>query len=235
MKPQQVASWCRSETSGAFVAALEDIIALYHLPYDPTIPSLCLDEYGFALTDDTRAPLPSRPGDVAKQDYEYSRHGSCVLFGAFEPHTGFRVITVMERRTRQEFAHVVKALLTEHFPTAVRIRLVLDNLNIHTPGALYETFPAEEARALVERIEWHFTPKHASWLNMQEIEWSILRRQTLWRRRLASREQVQQEASAWAAERVERRERIDWRFTIADARAKMQRCYPIPTPCPDTA
>ena len=157
---------------------------------------------------------------MAKRDYEYSSHGSCVLFGAFELHTGFCVITVMERRTGREFAHVVKALLTEHFPTAVRIQLVLGNLNIHTHGALYETFPAAESRALVERIEWHFTPKHSSWLNMQEIEWSILRRQTLWRQRLSSREQVQQEASAWAAERVERRERIDWRFTIADARVK---------------
>jgi len=217
------------------VAALEDVIAVYHLPYDASIPTLCLDEYGFALTADTREPLPARPGDVAKQDYEYRREGSCNLFGVFEPHTGFRLITVTERRTKREFAHVVKTLLTEHFPDAVRVRLVLDNLNIHTPGAFYETFPAEEARALVERIEWHFTPKHASWLNMQEVEWAVLRRQTLWRQRLASCDQVQHEASAWARERVERRNRIDWRFTIADARRKMRHCYPFPSSCPDTA
>lgn len=218
-----------------FVAALEDVLAVYHLPYDSTIPVLCLDEYGFALTADTRASLPPRPGDVAKQDYEYSRHGSCNLFGVFEPQTGFRLLTVTERRTQQEFAHVIKTLLTAHFPDALRVRLVLDNLNIHTPGALYETFPADEARALAERIEWHFTPKHASWLNMQEIEWAVLRRQTLWRRRLASREQVQHEAAAWASERVERRVRVDWRFTIADARRKMRHCYPFTNPCPDTA
>jgi transposase len=196
---------------------------------------LCMDEYGIALTADTRAPLPPRPGDVAKQDYEYSREGGCTLFGAFEPHTGRRVIRVYERRTRREFAAFIKTVLTEHYPDAPRVRLVLDNLNIHTAGALYETVPAAEARALAARIEWHFTPKHGSWLNMQEIEWSILKRQVFKHQRLATQAAVEQAVSAWAAGRTQRRLRVDWRFTLADARLTMHNCYPIPGPWPDTA
>lgn len=188
-----------------------------------------------ALTAETRAPIPPRPGAVAKQDYEYSRHGSCVLFGAFEPHTGRRILQVCERRTRREFAHFLKIVLTEHYPDARRVRLVLDNLNIHTPGALYETFPAAEARALARRIEWHFTPKHGSWLNIQEIEWAILKRQVVKHQRLASRAAVEQVVSAWAAGRTQRRVRVDWRFTVEDARRTMHHCYPIPHPGTDTA
>ena len=194
-----------------------------------------MDEYGFALTADTRTPLPPRPGAVAKQDYEYTRHGSCVLFGAFEPQTGRRVIQVAERRTRREFAQFVKTVLTEVYPDATRVRLVLDNLNIHTPGALYETFPAAEARALAARIEWHFTPKHGSWLNMQEIEWAILKRQVFRHQRLATCAAVEQAVTAWAAGRTQRRVRVDWRFTLADARLTMHHCYPILRPCTDTA
>lgn len=194
-----------------------------------------MDEYGIALTADTRDPLPPRPGDVAKQDYEYARAGGCTLFGAVEPHTGRRIIRVFERRTRREFAHFIKAVLTEHYPAATRVRLVLDNLNIHTPGALYETFPAAEARALAARIEWHFTPKHGSWLNMQEIEWAILKRQVFRHQRLATQAAVEQVVSIWAAGRTQRRVRVDWRFTVADARLTMHNCYPIPGPCPDTA
>jgi transposase len=223
------------EVSGAFVAGMEDVIAVYHLPYDPTIPTLCLDEYGLALTADTHPPLPPRPGAIAKQDYEYSREGSCTLFGAFEPQTGQRIIRVEERRTRREFAAFIKTILTEHYPDAPRVRLVLDNLNIHTPGALYETFPAAEARTLAQRIEWHFTPKHGSWLNLQEIEWAILKRQLFRHQRLASVAAVQQAAAAWAAGRTERRLQVDWRFTVADARRTMHHCYPIPSTCPDTA
>ncbi len=221
--------------SGAFVAGMEDVIAVYHLPYDPTIPTLCFDEYGLALTADTHEPLPPRPGDLAKQDYEYRRAGSCVLFGAFEPQTGRRIIQVDARRTRREFAHVIKALLTEHYPDATRVRLVLDNLNIHTPGALYETFPAEDARALAERIEWHFTPKHGSWLDMQEIEWAVLKRQLFTHQRLATQAAVEQVVTAWADGRTQRRVRVDWRFTLADARLTMHACYPIHSPCTDTA
>ena len=205
------------------------------MPDDPAIPSLCLDEYGLALTADTHASLPPRPGDVAKQDYEYSRAGSCTLFGVVEPHTGRRVIGVAERRTRREFAAFIKTLLTEHYPDAPRVRLVLDNLNIHTPGALYETFPAAEARALAQRIEWHFTPKHGSWLNMQEIEWAILKRQVFTHQRLATRAAVEQVVSAWATGRTQRRVRIDWRFTLADARLTMHNCYPMPSSCTVTA
>jgi transposase len=214
---------------------MEDVIDVYHLPYDATIPSLCMDEYGLALTADTREPLPPRPGDVAKQDYEYSRAGSCTLFGAFEPHTGQRIMRVYARRTRHEFAHFIKAVLTEHYPDARRVRLVLDNLNTHTPGALYETFPAAEAHALAARIEWHFTPKHGSWLNMQEIEWAILKRQVFKHQRLATRASVEQVVTAWAAGRTHRRVRVNWRFTIADARVTMHTCYPIPSHCTDTA
>lgn len=223
------------EPTGAFVANLEDVIDVYHQPYDPMIPTLCMDEYGLALTADTHEPLPPRPGDVAKQDYAYSRAGGCTLFGAVEPQTGRRIISVYERRTRREFAAFIKTLLTEHYPDAPRVRLVLDNLNIHTPGALYETFPAAEARALVARIEWHFTPKHGSWLNMQEIEWAILKRQVFKHQRLATRAAVEQVVTAWAAGRTQRRLRVDWRFTLADARLKMHHCYLLPSPCTDTA
>jgi transposase len=214
---------------------MEAVLDVYHLPYDPLIPTVCLDEYGMALTGDTRPPAPARPGTLAKQDYEYSRHGSCVVFGAFEPHTGRRIIAVEERRTRREFAHFIKRLLSEVYPDAPRVRLVLDNLNIHTAGALYETFPAAEARALAARIAWHFTPKHGSWLNMQEIEWAILKRQVLRHQRLASRAAVEQVVTAWATGRTERRLRVDWRFTMADARRVMHTCYPIPSPYSDTA
>jgi transposase len=235
LKPWQVASWCIPQANGAYVAAMEDVLAVYQLPYDATVPTICLDEYGFALTDDTRPPLPARPGDIAKQDYEYSRHGSCSLFGAVEPHTGTRIIQVFARRTRREFAQMIKTLLTEHYPDAIRVRLVLDNLNTHTPGALYETFPAAEASALAGRIEWHFTPKHGSWLNMQEIEWAILKRQVLRHQRLASIPAVEAVVTAWASARTQRRRRINWRFTVADARLTMHHVYPIPSQCPDTA
>lgn len=208
---------------------MEDVLAVYHLPYDPRCPTLCLDEYGLALTRATRPPLPPRAGDVAKQDYEYRRQDGCSLFGAFEPHTGQRVLQVYGRRTRREFAECLKTLLTEHYPQAERIRLVLDNLNTHTPGALYETFPAAEARALAARIEWHFTPKHGSWLNMQEIEWALLKRQCLRHRRLATQAGVARVVTAWAASRTEQRVRVEWRFTVADARLVMHNCYPIPS------
>lgn len=221
--------------NGAFVAAMEDVISVYQLPYDPTCPTLCIDEYGLALTAETHAPLPPRPGDVAKQDYEYSRHGSCTLFGAFEPHTGQRTIRVYARRTRHEFAAFIKAVLTDVYPDAPHVRLVLDNLNIHTPGALYETFPAAEARALAQRIVWHFTPKHGSWLNMQEMEWAVLKRQVFTHQRLATRAAVEQVVTAWALGRTAARRRVDWRFTVADARLTMHACYPIPEQCSDTA
>jgi hypothetical protein len=223
------------EPSGAFVAAMEDVIEVYQVPYDPTVPTLCFDEMGLALTADTRDPLPPRPGDVAKQDYEYSREGSCVLFGAFEPHTGRRVIQVTARRTRREFAEVIKTLLTEHYPEAPCVRLVLDNLNIHTAGALYEHLPAAEARALVRRIEWHFTPKHGSWLNMQEIEWAVLKRQVCKHQRLATQAAVEHAVTTWAASRTARRVRVDWRFTVEDARLTMHNCYPISDHALDTA
>lgn len=204
---------------------MEDVLTLYHLPYDPRFPVVCLDEFPLALQADARASLPASPGQVRREDFEYERRGSCNLFVAFQPLAGWRWVWCEPRRRKQEFAHVVRALVDEYFPDAERIRLVCDNLNTHTPAAFYDTFPAEEARRITERIEFHYTPPHGSWLNMVEIDASVMARQCLGRR-IGDMATLEEQVSAWAEARNAERASVEWHFTPEAARVKFQRRYP---------
>jgi hypothetical protein len=204
---------------------MEDVIEVYHRPYDPGCPQVCVDEGGKQLVGDIREPLPVRPGSPAKEDYEYERHGTANLFLAFEPLAGRRVVEVTDRRTAADFARFVKHLLDVVYPSARKVVLVTDNLNTHGTGSLYEAFEPAEARRLAERIEWHYTPKHGSWLNMAEIELSVLARQCL-DRRIPDRDTLTREVAAWEARRNAAGVTADWQFTTADARVKLKRLYP---------
>lgn len=203
---------------------MEDILDLYAEPYDPRRPVVCLDERPYQLRKDQRDPLPVKPGQPRREDFEYEREGTCNLFLTFQPLTGWRHVEVTERRTGADFAHQMKWLVDEVFPEADVIRVVLDNLNIHTPAALYQTFPPEEARRLVRKLEFHHTPKHGSWLNMVEIEFSVLARQCL-NRRLPDIATVRREVQAWEEARNAAQATVAWRFTTADARLKLHRLY----------
>jgi hypothetical protein len=205
---------------------MEDVLAVYRRPYDPVRPVVGLDETSTQLIGEARAVLPPAPGRPERVDYEYVRNGVCALFLAVEPLVGWRQVTVSERRTKTDFASVVKILLDERYPDAERVVLVLDNLNTHTLGALYEAFPAPEARRLAERLELHYTPKHGSWLNVAEIELSVLARQCLGRR-IPTAEQLEAETTAWAADRNQLDSHVDWQFTTENARVKLKRLYPV--------
>lgn len=204
---------------------MEDVLDLYAQPYDPAFPLVCMDEASRQLIGQVVSPLPARPGQPQLQDYEYIRNGVCNLFVFCQPHIGWRRVIVTERRTQQEWAQVIRTLVDVEFPAAQRIRLVLDNLNTHVGGSLYAAFPPDEARRLMQKLEFHYTPKHASWLNMAEIEISILARQCL-NRRMEQRDFLIREVDAWQAERNEQGARIHWTFTIASARHKQRRLYP---------
>jgi transposase len=204
---------------------MEDVIGVYHRPYDPAYPQVCVDEGGKQLIGDVREPRPVRPGSPAKEDHEYERHGTANLFMAFEPLAGRRVVGVTDRRTAVDFARFLRRLLDEVYPEADRVVLVTDNLNTHGPGSLYEAFEPAEARRLAERLEWHYTPKHGSWLNMAEIELSVLARQCL-DRRIPDRAGLAREVATWAAERNAAGVKADWQFTTADARTRLKKLYP---------
>lgn len=204
---------------------MEDVLEVYTRPYDPKRPQVCMDETSKQLVSETQLPLPVRPGQPACHDHEYVREGVSNLFMFFEPLTGTRQVTVTERRTRHDWAHAVQVLLDERYPDAEKVILVMDNLNTHSPGSLYEAFPAAEARRLTEKLEIHFTPKHGSWLNMAEIELSVLSRQCL-ARRIASSEDLEREVAAWERERNAAGVRMNWRFTEDQARNRLKRLYP---------
>lgn len=225
LKPWLKKPWCIPAVTGAFVAAMADVLALYAEPYDPTRPTVCFDETNRPLLADAQPPLPGAPGQPARVDYEYKRAGTRTLFLHGEPQAGWRHIAVTERRTKQDFAHQMRWLVAERYPEAAVIRVVLDNLTTHGPGSLYEAFLPAEARRLVEKLEFHHTPKHGSWLNMAEIELSIVQRQCL-DRRLADADTLQREIAAWEQQRNAAQETIDWRFSITDAREKLKRLYP---------
>lgn len=178
------------------MAKMEDVLSVYQRPYDPMYPQVCLDEIQKALRSTPRGRLSMKPGQPVREDYEYKRHNSCALFLAVEPLAGRRQVWVHSRRTKLDFAEVLRALTDEIYPEAKKIVLVVDNLNIHHPACLYERFPPAEARRIAERIEWHYTPEHASWLNIAEIELSVLKRQCL-RSRLPDIETVRQKVAAW--------------------------------------
>ena len=204
---------------------MEDVIAVYHRPHDPRYPVVCADEAGKQLIGEVRPPLPVRAGSPAKEDCEYERHGTANLFLAFEPLAGRRVVAVTARRTAVDFARFLKRLLDEVYPTAEKVVLVTDNLNTHCAGSLYEAFEPAEARRLIERVEWHDTPKHGSWLNMAEIESSVLARQCL-DRRIPNAEVLAREVAAWEKRRNAAAVKADWQFTTADARVKLKKLYP---------
>jgi transposase len=204
---------------------MEDVIEVYHRPHDPERPVVCVDEAGKQLIGEVCPPLPVRVGSPAKEDGEYQRNGTANLFMAFEPLVGRRVVEVTARRTAIDFARFLKRLLDEAYPTARQVVLVTDNLNTHVTGSLYEAFEPAEARRLAERIEWHYTPKHGSWLNMAEIELSVLARQCL-DRRIPDAETLRREVAAWEQRRNAAAVKADWQFTTADARVKLKKLYP---------
>ena len=198
---------------------------LYCLPYDPLYPVICMDEKPYQLLDDVLAPIVMKPGRTKRQDYEYERCGTCSIFVFNEPLTGWVFANGRERRTATDYAHAVKELLTIHYPDAIKVRLVQDNLNTHVEDSLYKTFPAKEARELVRRLEFHYTPKHGSWLNMAEITISVLARQCI-NRRIPCLDTLNKELTAWTTEYNLKRTPIKWQFTTDQARIKLYRLYP---------
>ena len=208
------------------MAAMEDVLDLYAEPYDPDRPVVCFDETSTQLLADTRPPIPVQPGQPRRQDYEYRRAGTRNIFLTCEPLAGWRHVAITERRTMEDFAHQMRWLVDEAYPDAPVVRVVLDNLNTHRMASLYETFPAAEARRIVRRLEFHHTPKHASWLNMAEIEFSVLTRACL-QGRNPDAATLQRAVNAYEAERNAARATINWRFNTQDARTKLHRLYPF--------
>lgn len=210
--------------SSDFCWRMEDILDLYAEPPDPRRPLLCFDELAVGLVSEVTEPLPPVAGQPQRYDYEYKREGAASVLMVFDPHRGWRHAWVCSRRTKREFAAVMRALVEEYYPEAEVLRVVLDNLNTHTPGAFYATFEPERAGRLRRRLEFHYTPKHASWLNMIEIEFSVLSRSCL-DRRLGSQEALAAEIAAWEAARNAAKATVEWRFGVAEARAKLRRFY----------
>ncbi len=204
---------------------MEAVLDVYERPYDPRCPVVGMDETSTQLIAETRTPIPAAPGQPARVDYEYERQGVANLFLWVEPLGGRRHVQVTERRTKQDWAHFIRDLVDVHYPAAERVVLVLDNLNTHVGSALYETFPAAEARRLRTKLELHYTPKHGSWLNVAEIELSVLSRQCL-RRRIPDRDLLAAEIAAWQTRRNARQATISWQFTTTDARTKLRHLYP---------
>jgi len=211
--------------SADFVAHMEEVLDLYEEPYDEKQPVVCFDETSTQLIGETREPLEAEPGRAQRFDYEYKRNGTRNLFMFCEPKGGFRHVEVTEHRTSQDFARQMKWLADEQYPDADCIRVVMDNLNTHKPASLYETFEPETARRILKRLEFHYTPKHGSWLNMAEIELSVFSRQCL-KRRIADEATLKREIKALEVERNKTKANINWRFTNTDARIKLHRLYP---------
>jgi hypothetical protein len=204
---------------------MEDVLDVYQRPYDPKRPQLCLDEASKQLLGEVREPIPLQPGKPEREDYEYKRHGTANLFMVSEPLQGQRHVKVTDQRTRVDWAHVIKEVVDVHYPEAEIIVLVMDNLNTHDPASLYEAFEPAEAKRLADKLEIHYTPRHGSWLNMAEIELSVMGRQCL-AQRIPDKGMLTTEAAAWEERRNRHSIRIDWRFTTADARIKLKRLYP---------
>jgi uncharacterized small protein (DUF1192 family) len=205
---------------------MEDVLEVYQRPHDPEVPVVCLDEASKQLITETRAPIPTKPGHPARHDYEYERNGTANLFMMFAPLEGWRHVEVTDRHTAVDYARILKQLSDKHFPDSKKIALIQDNLNTHKPASLYEAFPAPEARRLVERFEWHYTPKHGSWLDLAESELSVLSGQCL-DRRIADKHILVEEVAAWEASRNNNNNnKADWQFTTANARVKLKRLYP---------
>jgi DDE superfamily endonuclease len=205
---------------------MEDVLTVYHRPYDAKRPVVCLDEVSKVLHTTPQGTIPMQPGACARQDYEYQRQGTANLFLAIEPLCGRRQVRVTHQRTAQDFAQMLRVLVDEAYPQAETIVLVVDNLNTHHPGALYEQFSPAEARRIAAKLEWHYTPEHGSWLNIAECEFSVLARQCL-SRRIPDVETLRAEVDAWAQRRNQAHVTVDWQFTTDDARIKLKRLYPV--------
>ena len=212
--------------SADFVAHMEDVLELYAEPYDPQRPVVCFDETSTQLLADVRPPEPVAPGKPRREDYEYRREGTRNLFLFIEPLAGWRHVAVTERRTAVDFAHQMRWLVDEAYPDVPVVRVVLDNLNTHRKASLYQAFPAAEARRIARRLEFHYTPKHGSWLNMAEIEFSVISRGCL-KKRVPDEDSLCREIGSLELERNQAQARITWRFGILDARTKLHRLYPI--------
>lgn len=208
---------------------MEDTLNVYERPYDPTHPLVCFDECSKQLVRHVHTPIPAKPGQPEIVDYEYERNGTGNLFMIFEPLTGRREVLVTERRTAKDYARAIQHLVDVVHPQAEKIVLVQDNLNTHKPASLYEVFPPEEARRLIDKLEIHYTPKHGSWLNMAEIELGVLRRQCL-ARRIGDLATLRCEVAAWQRRRDAQQIKVDWQFTTTDARTKLKRLYPVLEP-----
>ena len=227
LKPHRRQCWViPPKANSAFVAAMEDVLAVYMRPHDPERVLVCLDETSKQLIAETRVPIPMKPGRAARVDYEYERNGTANLFMLFAPLEGWRHIKVTDRHTAVDYAHVLKDLAEIHFPHKRTIVLVQDNLNIHSKGSLYEAFPPAEARRLVERFEWHYTPKHGSWLDLAESELGVLSAQCL-DRRIPDKHTLIDEIAAWQHARNINNTKSDWHFTTKDARIKLKHLYPL--------
>lgn len=204
---------------------MEDVLDVYTRPYDPRYPQVCLDETSKQLVSETRVALPAQGGRPALYDYEYQRNGVRNLFMFYEPLRGWRHVKVTQRRTKRDWAVCMQALVEVHYPAALRITVVEDQLNTHDPAALYEVFAPEEAKRILDRLEFRYTPKHGSWLNMAEIELSVLSQQCL-DRRIPDPDSLEREVGAWEQKRNTAGAKVDWRFTTSDARIKLKRLYP---------
>lgn len=227
MKPWQQQMWCiPPEQNAEFVCAMENVLEVYKRPFDPEHPVVCFDEKSKQLVGEVAAPIPAAPGRVECHDHEYVRNGTANVFMFVEPLAGKRHVAVTSRRTKLDFAKQMKTLVDEHCPKAVRITLVMDNLNTHRLSCLYEAFTPEEARRIAEKIEVIHTPKHGSWLNMAECELSVLEKQCL-ADRIGDEATLSQRVSIWNADRNNRTKKIDWQFKTSDARIKLRRLYPI--------
>jgi transposase len=225
LKPWQKDMWCIPKVDGAYVARMEDVLDLYAEQPDPQYPVVCFDESPTQLIGEVREPIPVAPGRRQRYDCEYRRNGTANLFVFLDAHKSWRHVKVTDHRAATDFAHCMRDLVDVHYPRAELIRVVLDNLSTHTAGALYETFPAHEAHRVLERLEFHYTPKHASWLNMVEIEIGVLRSQCL-NRRIGERKGLVSEIKAWEKKRNDTGARVKWMFTTDRARVKLARAYP---------
>jgi transposase len=227
LKPWRKDMWCIPQVDGEYVARMEDVLDLYAEKPDPKRPVVCFDESPVQFIGEARQPIPAEPGQPERYDYEYRRNGTANLFVVLDANRFWRKVKVTQRRTAKDYAECMRELVDLHYPHAQTIRIVQDNLSIHSAGALYQAFAPEEARRILRRIEFHYTPKHASWLNMVEIEIGVLRGQCL-DRRIADPDRLKREIAAWERQRNKARARIKWMFTTDKARAKMGRAYPHP-------
>ena len=227
LKPWRKDMWCIAQVDGAYVARMEDVLDLYAQAPDPKRPVVCFDESPTQLIGETRLPIPAEPGQPERYDCEYKRNGTANLFVFVDAHRSWRHVKVTDHRAAPDFARCMRDLVDLHYPDAERIRVVMDNLSTHSPGALYETFSAPEAHRILQRLEIHYTPKHASWLNMVEIEIGVLRGQCL-DRRIGERDRLESEIAHWQQKRNASGARIEWRFTTTKARQKLARRYPNP-------